>query len=132
MTVRSFNEIRLELKKDSKYWPDVLIREYDNVYEMFKEGGEPEPKIIYASTLVRIERDGKWYIVHCLENFIPTSRMGERELLLRLINNVHHVQLFHIINREIMASDGKFLEDVDSLQISEKQRIIDQFHNVKL
>jgi hypothetical protein len=118
--VKTFNKIRLELKKDSPFYPDILTREYE------QETG----RYLYLSTTIRIQRDGKWYKVHCIESIACmtiTPKFWEQQLIQRLIRNVYICQLFHQINTELINSDGESLQDIDENQISEKQRMIDLF-----
>jgi len=106
----SFKERIAELKEKSSYYPEVVIEEYPNDH--------PESdRVVFASTLVRIERDGKWYAVHCVESVVPTKTTSEKHLLIRLMDSVHKLQHLYKIT-------GQF-EDVDSLQKSEMNRLIE-------
>ena len=109
-SAKEFQDIIAELKKESNFYPQVLIKEYPNQNPLFKH-----KVVIYASTLVRIERDGKWYVVHCVESIVPTDIVGERNLLLKFIDSVYSIQLLYKVT-------GIF-EDVDSSQIDEIERL---------
>jgi len=104
-----YQKIVSELKKDSDYYPSVLIREYDSNHNIYKGA-------LFMSTLVRIERDGKHYIVHCVVSMLNTSNAAMSNLFLRLINSVHRITYLYEIT-------GEF-EDVDELQESEKDRLL--------
>lgn len=103
---QDFKDKIAELKRHSNYYPDILIHGY-------QEAGVVTE--IYASTLVRVHRDNKWYVVHCVDSVVPTSPNSESRLLLRLMNSVHNVQTLYQIT-------GRF-EDLDTLQISEAVRL---------
>ena len=91
---KQFRVIIAELKRESSYYPSVLIKYYEK-HEKPKENERektnrtirtlvagilkkpPEDavidKVCYASTLVRIKRNSKWYVVHCVESIILTK-----------------------------------------------------------
>lgn len=100
-----------ELKRASDYYPVVARVEHP-----FPTGGFKE---FSFTTLVRVKRDGKWYTVHCVEDFINNDSDAERITLLRFMIQVHNIQNLYMIT-------GK-CEDVDELQISEEDRITDLF-----
>lgn len=104
----SFEKRISKLKRESNYYPSILIKEYPNDNPIYH-------KVIFASTLVRINRNDKWYIVHCVENIIPTKVVDREELLLKIMKSVHKIQHLYQIT-------GLY-EDVDSLQESEVERI---------
>lgn len=106
----SFKGRVAELKRKSSYYPQVVIEEYPNDHPEYD-------KVIFASTLVRIERDKKWYYIHCVENVVPTKTTSEIHLLIRLMDSVHKIQHLYKIT-------GQF-EDVDPLQKSETDRLIE-------
>lgn len=106
----SFRERIAELKEKSSYYPEVVIEEYRNDHPEYD-------RVVFASTLVRIERDGKWYVVHCVENIVPMETTSEKHLLIRLMDSVHKIQHLYRIT-------GQF-EDVDPIQKSETDRLIE-------
>ncbi|HTJ52656.1 MAG TPA: hypothetical protein VL443_24540 [Cyclobacteriaceae bacterium] len=94
------------LKERSPIYPDILI--------------EKQNSKTYASTLIRIERDGVWYKVHVVEidHHDPSLNIMVPEnyyLIQRLLTQVYYIQfLYKICGRE----------DVDVNQESELERII--------
>lgn len=124
-----------ELKRESTYYPSVLIKYYEKferpketerektngiinklAASLLNKPSEKEvDKVCYASTLVRIERDGKWYVVHCVESVSITPDCDEKNMLLRFALSVHQIQNLYKIT-------GQF-EDEDALQISEVERL---------
>ena len=141
---KQFRVIIAELKRESSYYPSVLIKYYEK-HEKPKENERektnrtirtlvagilkkpPEDavidKVCYASTLVRIKRNSKWYVVHCVESIILTKDCNEKHLLLRMMQSVYQIQLLYHIS-EITIHDGKSLQDIDNLQQSEIERLI--------
>ena len=105
----SFKQRILELKRDSSYYPSILIREYPNDHSKYK-------KVIFASTLVRIKRNGKYYIVHSVESIINTPNITKTELLLKLIDSVHKIT--HLYNLTCKY------DNIDILQEDEEIRLI--------
>lgn len=103
-----------ELKKESGYYPKVLIKPYREI------GFVTE---LYASTLVRIERDGIWYIVHCVEWIVPNSQTVVSNLLLRLMDSVYKIQCLYKIPNNVVNFNGVPIHDIDLLQISEIERL---------
>lgn len=88
------------LKINSTYYPKVFMKHENNF-------------VIAASTLVRIERGGKWYKVHCVERKQIKNNNAD-SLLLKLMESVHQLQNLYTLTGE---------EDVDELQISEIERL---------
>ena len=139
------NQIRAiiaELKRESSYYPSVLIKYYER-YErrtqetereklngiinnlaasLLKKPEQKIEKVCYASTLVRIERNGKWYVVHCVESVMPTENCDEKHLLLRMMDSVYKIQLLYRIV-EVTMDGIEPLQDVDNLQRSEVERL---------
>jgi hypothetical protein len=111
--VQDFNNRIAELKKYSYYYPSILIKNYD--YIPFPGSGR-KLLTVYASTLVRIKREEKWYIVHCVESVIPNNVTNEKDLLLKIMDSVHRIQNLYQI-----GSSG--FQDIDILQISEEERL---------
>lgn len=106
----------LQLKTESSYYPNVLIKYY---------GSE-----CYASTLVRIKRNGTWYLVHCVESIILTESIKEEDLLIKFIDSVYKIQfLYNII--EVNDRTIEQFQDVDKLQISEEERLMILYNNIK-
>ena len=140
---KEFNAIIAELKEKSSYYPKVLIAYYETHSRMQETNRQKHnrfidalagkllnkkpkevPKTCYASTLVRINRDGKWYVVHCVESVYITPECDEKNMLLRLALSVHQIQNLYKIT-------GQF-EDVDTLQISEEERLTNQLVGGKI
>lgn len=88
------------LKAESKYYPYLHIRYESNE--------------VYCSTLVRIERNGKWYTVHCVESGSYNGHGDDIDVCVQLMRSVHKIQhLYQICG----------MEDIDKLQISETERL---------
>lgn len=104
----SFKERVAQLKKESPYYPDIVVKEYP-------DNSSPYGKIAFASTLVRIEREGIWYTVHCVESVMLSPNYPVDFLYTRLMDSVHKIQHLYIV--------GSGHEDVDPLQISELERL---------
>jgi len=94
------------LLSQSDYWPRVFKLQQNNE--------------IYLSTLVRINRNKLWHVVHCVECAQLTNRVDEdiHWLWERLAMNVSCCQEAYKINSEV-----KF-NPIDPLQVSEKIRLI--------
>ena len=96
------------LKKESPYYPSVIVREYERHHEPYNE--------IYISTLVRIERDGVWYVVHCLESGVETEYFNTEDILMQLQQSAYKIQhLYKLCGHE----------EIDKIQKSEKERLIE-------
>ena len=95
-----FKEMVKKLRKDSKYYPSILTVYYDRINTKS------------VSTLVRIQIENTWYIVHCVESGIYAD---EKILLQKLITSVHRIQN--------MTEKTPFHEK-DTNQISEKERLM--------
>ena len=94
------------LRERSPYFPDFLSGQGPN--------GDH-----YFSTLVRIQRDGVWYTVHCVERYRDFGDTKDiRTLCLeRLVSHAYMVQkLFKL------TGDPMF-EQIDKFQISEEDRL---------
>lgn len=115
---RTFEWIVADLKKSSMYYPAVILRYYKNPNQESTIGLTD----CYASTLVRIERDGIWYTVHCVECCTLTSEYDETKLLLKFMDSVYKIQHCYQI-QTITTPNGKPLQDVDPMQKSEKERV---------
>ncbi len=97
----SFERIIAELEENSKYYPDILIKNYYGT--------------LYASTLARIKRNKIYYVVHCVEAIIITPTTSEKDLLLKIMKSVHNIIYLYKLT-------GKY-ENIDILQISETERL---------
>lgn len=99
------------LKSKSKYYPEVVLETFGSTVN-----GETRT-VNYASTLVRIERDGVWYTVHCVETYVSSQMFPDKAgLLLNLMRNAHNVMHLHKLC-------GRANEDVDKDQSSEEERL---------
>lgn len=86
------------LKERSGYFPDIILEQHKD--------------ILYASTLVRVEHDSKWWAVHIVDSIIPNKKF--KELLLNIIEKAHLTQFLYIPNG---------MEDIDDCQLSEQDRL---------
>ena len=106
------------LKKNSQYYPEI----YSEVQDRYPSVMSTDIQDIYLSTLVRIKRDGTWYVVHCVEalqqrKYQPVDIL---RFFSRFILSVHNIiHLYKITGT---------MEDVDELQIDEEERIIKMYH----
>ena len=113
-TQKILNEVELfkqrisELKKDSHYYPSVLIREYPVDQPKYK-------KEIYASSLIRIKRNGVYYTVHCVESIIETENTTESDLLIKFMGYAYNIMYLYKI--------GAY-DDVDPSQSDEETRLM--------
>jgi hypothetical protein len=139
---QQFTNIIAELKRESSYYPLVLIKYYERnerrketerekentfihklaAWSLGEKSEEEIDKVCYASTLVRIERNGKWYTVHCVESIIHNELYDEKDLLLKVMDSVYKIQLLYQIEESIM-NGNKPLQDIDNLQQSEVDRV---------
>lgn len=93
-----------QLKSESKVYPLILSKKIMNT--------------LYLSTLVRIKRDNKWYLVHCAESIMvrPDSEIESTENIYKqLLKSIHLVQNLYKIT-------GKY-EDIDKCQLDEEDRL---------
>ncbi len=88
-----------QLKAESSYYPEVLVK---NRFD-----GQEE---LYASTLVRIERNGIWYVVHAVFWIMPNHQVRDF-LFTRLMHSVHQIQHLYVVNAEA----ERFFEEVDKI-----------------
>lgn len=102
---KKFDRIVSELKKESDYYPQVLVKRYGST--------------LYSSTLVRINRDNKWYVVHCIESIVPTKDVTEKHLMLKMMESVYEIMFLY-------KTTGVF-EEVDGLQQSEVDRLVELY-----
>ncbi len=101
-----FTKIVANLKQITPRYPEILNSYAINI------------NTVYLSTMVRIKREEKWYLVHCVEKFIPLPdhevecvETGYR----RLIRSVHNIQYLYKV--------GTWMEDLDPDQRSEEERL---------
>ena len=110
--ILSENHIFLErikfLKKESDYYPKILFQEYLDIHV-------EKRKVLFASTFLRIERNGIWYKIHFVESIILNKESDKVDLLLKIIGSVYSVGHLYEINS---------LSEVDDIQISEEQRLV--------
>jgi len=108
---RQYESIIALLKKKSKYYPEVVLEAFGS-----KVNGETRT-VNYASTLVRIQREGVWYTVHCVETYVSSEMFPDKVgLLLNLMHKAHYVMHLHKLS-------GIANEDVDKEQLSEEERL---------
>lgn len=91
------------LKNKSPYFPEFIAARFDDNY-------------IFLSTIVRVEKNGKWYRVHCVESFYPTPTANEATCLALLTKSAYKIRYLYNIHEEI--------DELDTLQISEKERLM--------
>lgn len=102
-------EARLSnLKSLSQRWPEIHKAEYFD-------------GTVSLSTMVRIYRDQKWYLVHCVESANSNFEGYSLELLYRrLVRSVHLTQTLHVIT-------GQRWDEKDNIQIPEKDRVMNLY-----
>ncbi len=77
----------------------------------------------FYSTLVRIKRNDKWYVVHCVESFQIYDRPRDfyvKAFMLMLMNNVCKIQHLFIVDDNVVSSG---FADLDKSQMDEAERI---------
>lgn len=98
------------LKRKSSYFPNIYYHE-DQLEKNFKS--------IYASTLIRVYHNDKWYTVHSVSSMVigddPVQEM--KDLLEQVMRNAHIISHLHI---------PMFLDDLDPNQIDEVDRLKQQ------
>lgn len=92
-----------KLKDMSEYYPNIKQDTRDET--------------VYLTTLVRIERDGKWYTVHCVMSFGSKAPAVFVVALHRIMMEVHNIQYLYKITGT--------MEDLDILQQSETDRLLE-------
>jgi hypothetical protein len=97
-----------DLKNRSTYYPHILIESKDGVTDRLNS--------IYASTILRIQRDSTWYKVHIVESIVPTKGLDDayKYLMNQFARTVYLNQTFYCLC-------GR--EEVDQFQISEEERL---------
>ena len=98
-----------KLKIMSEYYPIIKQDVFDNT--------------IFLTTLVRIERDGKWYTVHCVESFASIDSLDFATNFETMMINVHNIQHLYKITGT--------MEDLDILQQSEADRLRELTKNIE-
>ena len=135
---KQFELIISELRKESTYYPSVLIKYYERndrlektessysntlinklTSSLLSKPREDVDKDCYASTLVRIERNGKWYNIHCVESIFITENCNEKQLLLTMMESVYQIQHLYCISE---------INHPDNIQESEIERLSLLYH----
>lgn len=112
-STNNHNLIIAQLRKDSKYYPEIIIENYDSEFDFCGIN-------TFASTLVRINKNGIWFVVHCVESLMRREDEGIHHLLFRLIKSVHNIQ--HLYKIPFMdEKEGAF--EIDILQQDEAERL---------
>ena len=119
----NLNKILLEGENHKKVV--TSLKEISPIYPEVLNSWAVNIKTTYLSTLVRIQREGKWYLVHCLESFkaAPNYELQLRDVATgyqRLIRMAHNVQHLYMI--------GANMEDLDPDQRSEDERLREMRH----
>ena len=103
------------LKENSPYYPDIFLTE--------EPSESPSGRTFVGTTLVRIERDGKWYTVHHVHRHYTEEAdshlaitTATRFILERIMREAHLTQNLYVIT-------GKY-EDIDTSQEPEADRLL--------
>ena len=99
----NFKEALKELNPISPYFPEYIEKLYPNDNPLIKEKHR-----IFLSTIIRVERDGVWYKVHCVE-----SGFG-KDVYKYFLLSCYKIQHLYMITGS---------EEVDHIQISETERL---------
>lgn len=94
--------LRRKFSQDAPYYPNILL---------VREG-----TALYGGTYIRIERDGKWYKVLCVEAAITNDAA---QLLVKIMNIVYRIQWLY----RLTGNDN--MEKIDELQIPERERLLE-------
>jgi hypothetical protein len=108
--LRTYEAIIIDLKKKSNYYPQLTIEEHHHDYDPVYN------KVLFASALVRMEWNGTWYVVHLVERILMTEGISEKDVIMMMMESAHKLQYLYKVT-------GNF-EDVDSIQTSEKDRLL--------
>jgi hypothetical protein len=101
------------LKSNSGYYPKI--------YSEIEDGA------MHLSTLVRIFREGKWWVVHVVESASYPFNFEASIFLSRFCGSVHKVQhLYQLTHGMITTPSGEPLEQLDIIQIDETDRLIQE------
>lgn len=125
------------LKENSNPWPEIFKHDEPGITPMGQK-----TITVYFSTLVRILRDDKWYLVHCVEsyvtkpikddNYVLEIMVAENKLFGKLIRSVHNIQNLYIISPPMQTLYGtKDMQDLDPDQTPEPERIKNIIHPPK-
>ncbi len=122
-------EIR-RLREISPYWPEFIAEDKKPQYLVGREYYPYKNDHEYIlSTIVRIERDGIWYDVHCVNRGLvildqPVSLMLN-DLFRQFTMNVYTVQnLYKIDPNNLYGSTC-----VSKIQVPEQQRLMEGFYS---
>lgn len=96
-----FRSIIALLKKESPRYPQFLRKEIG-------------PQVFF-STLVRIEREGIWYLVHCVESYNPDLgiKTTDMDLIKKFMTSAYVIQNLYKISGT--------MEDIDPVQTPESE-----------
>ena len=98
---------RESLRRSSPYYPDYIVRE--------------DQGVTYVSTILRMEKGGKWYAIHFIESDV---RKDPEELLLdRLMRNVYLFQQLGTIDSNFKDPLGREIYPLDENQQPETKRM---------
>jgi hypothetical protein len=101
------------LKSKSHYYPRIYT--------------EVEDGQMSLSTLVRIFREGKWWVVHVVESVTYPLNFDASMFLSRFCGSVHRVQhLYKLTHGQVVTMGGEPLEELDIIQIDETERLIQE------
>ncbi len=101
------------LKSNSGYYPKI--------YSEIEDGA------MYLSTLVRIFREEKWWVVHVVESVNYPLNFDASVFLSRFCGSVHNVQhLYKLTHGKVVTPEGEHLEQLDVIQIDETERLIQE------
>ncbi len=108
---KEFVEIVTNLRKNSPLFPDITISvQYDNLYPMLIQ--------LFASTKVRLNIGGVWYIKHVVETLLaPNNQDSYREIGNNLTKNTRELIEYYNIHKSVAIPDGFLtLQDIDTNQ----------------
>lgn len=102
--VYNFEKTTAHLKKRSTFYPSIYR--------------ETIGDFVYLSTLVRIYRDDKWYVVHHVEKY-HLSTLDVGRAYMKFMREIYLTQVLY----EVM-SDGISCEEDEYQWIDEKERLM--------
>lgn len=111
------------LRQNSKPWPEIFSVTKSLDMEERRAGVGRAPDTVWLSTLVRIQRDGKWYLVHHVQSL--TGNVNVEWLYSKLVHEVHLTQTFYRV------TGNPELETLDPNQQSEEERLRDVYPHLK-
>ena len=112
----NLNKILIETDNFTKVV--TSMKEISPIYPAIRSSYSLNTNTVYLTTMARIQRDGKWYLVHCMENFTPTTGHKVQAMEIgyhRLIRTVHNVHYLYKV--------GTHMEDLDPDQTPEPERL---------